>query len=222
MKMSAKLLSHWIKKTFGLQASKASTHVNERRRYSRQSRLFLERLENRDLFSANPAVQSINLTNPASPLTNASSVSYTVTFSETVTGVDATDFQLAETGALTAAITQVTPVSGSVYTVTVSGITGNGTLGLNLVNDGSIHDLAGNNLVGGLRSFQNQQTFATRSRAVSVAVADVNGDGKPDLIVANAGGNSVSVLLGNGDGTFQNPQTFATSCGSLRPWRWRT
>ncbi len=49
---------------------------------------------------------------------------------------------------------------------------------------------------------------------VSVAVADVNGDGKPDLLVANycASGNSctntnfagvVGVLLGNGDGTFQ-------------------
>jgi hypothetical protein len=38
--------------------------------------------------------------------------------------------------------------------------------------------------------------------AESVAVADVNGDGKPDLIVAN-GTNNVGVLLGNGDGTFQ-------------------
>ena len=39
----------------------------------------------------------------------------------------------------------------------------------------------------------------------SVAVADVNGDGKPDLVVANYGSNTVSVLLGNGDGTFQAP-----------------
>ncbi|MGP0017794.1 MAG: Ig-like domain repeat protein [Candidatus Sulfotelmatobacter sp.] len=38
--------------------------------------------------------------------------------------------------------------------------------------------------------------------ATSIAVADVNGDGKPDLVVANGGG-SVGVLLGNGDGTFQ-------------------
>jgi len=50
------------------------------------------------------------------------------------------------------------------------------------------------------------------NQAVSVAVADVNGDGKLDLIVANYCGNSstcpnaegsVGVLLGNGDGTFQ-------------------
>src|SRR5580692_1987189 len=34
-----------------------------------------------------------------------------------------------------------------------------------------------------------------------VAVGDFNGDGKPDLAVAN--GDSVAILLGNGDGTFQ-------------------
>src|SRR5206468_1762617 len=36
----------------------------------------------------------------------------------------------------------------------------------------------------------------------SVAVADVNGDGKPDLVTANFGSNNVSVLLGNGSGGF--------------------
>jgi hypothetical protein len=36
-----------------------------------------------------------------------------------------------------------------------------------------------------------------------VAVGDVNGDGIPDLAAANATANNVSVLLGNGDGSFQ-------------------
>ena len=34
-------------------------------------------------------------------------------------------------------------------------------------------------------SFAAQQTFATGSDPVSVTAADLNGDGKPDLIVAN-------------------------------------
>src|SRR5205814_405368 len=48
----------------------------------------------------------------------------------------------------------------------------------------------------------------------SVAIGDVNGDGRPDLVVANDGSNSVSVLLGNGDGTFQ-AQTKYTTLGAL-------
>jgi FG-GAP repeat len=40
-----------------------------------------------------------------------------------------------------------------------------------------------------------------RAPAVA-AVADLNHDGRPDLVTANAGSNDVSVLLGHGDGTF--------------------
>jgi hypothetical protein len=49
-----------------------------------------------------------------------------------------------------------------------------------------------------------------------VAIADVNRDGRPDLVVANQGSSdsftsgSVAVLLGNGDGTFQTAMTYAS------------
>ena len=61
---------------------------------------------------------------------------------------------------------------------------------------------------------------------ISVAVADVNGDGKPDLIVANECGDStclmgapngtVSVLLGNGDSTFQTAVVYDSGGLSTR------
>lgn len=44
----------------------------------------------------------------------------------------------------------------------------------------------------------------------SVAVADLNGDGKPDLVLPNSNSNNVGVLLGNGDGTFQPVVTYAS------------
>jgi hypothetical protein len=57
---------------------------------------------------------------------------------------------------------------------------------------------------------------------MSVAVADVNGDGKPDLLVVNGCASynncfngTVGVLLGNGDGTFQTAMTYTS--GGLNP-----
>ena len=159
-----------------------------------------------------PALVSISRTTPSAALTDATSVVYTVTFSEPITGVDPTDFQVVKTGTVGTTLTQVTPVSGSVYTVSVSGITGSGSLGLNLVDNGSILDLAGNPLVqsNAIAMFGSSVNFRAGGNPKSVAVADVNGDGKPDLIVANYGSNTVSVLLGNGNGTFQGAHNFST------------
>ena len=47
----------------------------------------------------------------------------------------------------------------------------------------------------------------------SVAIADFNGDGRPDLAVANPTSNTISVLPGNGDGTFQPAVTVGAGTG---------
>ena len=56
-------------------------------------------------------------------------------------------------------------------------------------------------MCGGLKLTAGQPA-GVGSRPTSLVVADLNGDGKPDLAVANLNGTTVSVLLNKGDGTF--------------------
>jgi hypothetical protein len=51
------------------------------------------------------------------------------------------------------------------------------------------------------------------AEAIELAVGDLNGDGKPDVVTANQ--QSFSILLGNGDGTFQTPVTLAVAADSV-------
>lgn len=50
--------------------------------------------------------------------------------------------------------------------------------------------------------------FAAVSSPTFTTIGDFNGDGKPDLAVANNGGTALSVLLGNKDGTFNAKTDF--------------
>ncbi len=56
----------------------------------------------------------------------------------------------------------------------------------------------------------SRKDFAAGNGPRSVAVADFRGVGKLDLAVANRDDDTVSILLGNGDGTFQAQATYAT------------
>jgi hypothetical protein len=173
-----------------------------------------------------PYVVSINTS--AGTFTDPSSISYTVVFSKPVTGVDATDFHLAASGSLRAAVTSVTPSvtsSSATYSVTVSNIIGGGALGLNLVDDGTIHDSTGNKLVPspGVPSFQTAQTIVlpggNTQDAAPVAATYLGSDGQPHPLVFNGVpeivvasddgfGADLTVLRRNGSGTFQVLQNF--------------
>lgn len=48
---------------------------------------------------------------------------------------------------------------------------------------------------------------------ISLSVIDVNGDGNPDALTANIDNNSVSVLLGNGNGGFTSRQDYEVGYG---------
>src|SRR5579863_4328736 len=55
--------------------------------------------------------------------------------------------------------------------------------------------------------------FTVGSSPFSVATGDFNGDGKLDLVIANFGSYDISVLLGNGDGTFQAAVNYGAGSG---------
>ena len=67
-------------------------------------------------------------------------------------------------------------------------------------------------------TFQTPVTYTVGTTPQALAVADVNGDGKPDLIVGTTTGteSQIAVLLGNGDGTFGSPTTFFTYAQASR------
>lgn len=60
-----------------------------------------------------------------------------------------------------------------------------------------------------LMSFSPAVNYAAGAEPQEIVSADFNNDGRPDLLVANSTANSVNVLLGNGNGTFQAPRTSA-------------
>ena len=64
------------------------------------------------------------------------------------------------------------------------------------------------------RLFRAQTAYAVGSHPMFVAIGDFNGDHKPDLVATNLDSDTVSVLIGNGDGTFQTQVTYSTGTGS--------
>lgn len=91
-----------------------------------------------------PIVDSITRID-ASP-TTADQLSYTVTFSESVTDLSTSAFDLTTTGTANGSISSVSG-SGNTYNVTVNSVTGDGTLRLELLAS-QVRDVAGNAAAG--------------------------------------------------------------------------
>jgi hypothetical protein len=68
-------------------------------------------------------------------------------------------------------------------------------------------------------SFRPSVNYSAGITPAAVAVGDFDGDGKLDLAVANVGQEytptTVSILLGNGDGTFQPPSNYPVQVGAI-------
>lgn len=100
---------------------------------------------------------------------NTSGLNFTVTFSESVTGVDVADFTLTTTGVTGASVLSVTG-SGSSYVVNVNPGSGSGTVRLNIIDNDSIIDTVSNRLGGtgtGNGSFTTGASYTVTSVTLS-------------------------------------------------------
>ena len=94
--------------------------------------------------------------------------------------------------------------------VTIGDVNGDGNMDIVTANSSGAEKAVWVVLGRGDGTFVERVDYATAGSPVSVAVKDLNGDLKPDLVAANNSGSDVSVRLGNGDGTFQARHEFAT------------
>jgi len=112
------------------------------------------------------------------------------------------------------------------YSVAIADLNGDGIPDVISANEGqSKTDPQGSISVmlgKGKGKFQAPVNYSSGGQgAFSIAVADVNGDGKLDLVVANGclGSNcstgGVGVLLGKGDGTFKKVVTYSSGAASV-------
>jgi hypothetical protein len=159
-----------------------------------------------------PLVNSIARVGNAN--TNAASVSYTVTFAESVTGVDVSDFILTGTGGASGTIASIVG-SGTTYTVTVNSAAGEGTLRLDLNGSGTgIADAAGNGIAAGFTGGDavtldhTAPTLAIASSSATLAVGETanitftfseDPGGSFVLGDISASGGTMSSLAGSGN-----------------------
>jgi hypothetical protein len=146
-------------------------------------------------------------TNP----TDAASVSFTVQFSEAVTGVDTAspfnDFGLiASAGITDALIASVTPVTGTTYTVRVNTGSGDGTIRLEVIDDDSILNASGQPLGGagaGNGNFTTGESYTVKKSPVNTIVVRFKSAGTYDGWILESGEST------NAGGTFdRNATTF--------------
>lgn len=159
--------------------------------------------------SAAPSIASI--TRVGSATSSASTVDYLVTFSESVSGVDAADFSLTLTGTADGAIAAISG-SGSSYTVTVNNLSGDGIVRLDLNSSGTgIQNGAAVAIAGG---YSAGQTYTLDHTAPAAPAAPVmtsgtdTGSSHSDAITSNTtpsftgvGEANATVTLYDSDGT---------------------
>ena len=153
-----------------------------------------------------PIVTSIVRASPSST-TNATSVDFTVTFSEPVTDVDTADFKLTNTTLTGTSVTGVTGIgaglSYSVYTVTVNTGTGNGTIRLDLPATATIEDSEGNHFFNPYTDGETYTVYKGAAPTVPVLVSPANNALVADYLPTLDWNNSTEVMALANDWSYE-------------------
>ena len=123
-----------------------------------------------------PTVASIERQDPSSSPTNADSLTWRVTFSEDVVGVDATDFEVEVTGPMEATLSVAGVTALTVYDVTASGsgLAGlDGMVTLGFAADRTIADGAGNALASTTPTGANENSYVVDNTEPTVTIMGV-------------------------------------------------
>ncbi len=171
--------------------------------------------------------------------TNATSVHFTVTFSEAVTGVDPIDFTTFVTGDISSATVASVSGSGTIYTVTINLGSGNGTVRLDVLDNDSIVNASNSPLGGpgaGNGNFMGGNQTINQTVVISILRADpdytsadivhfnvtfsksVSGVDASDFVIATSGViSSVAITGVSGSGnTYVVTMSTGTGDGTLR------
>lgn len=138
-----------------------------------------------------PTVLSIVRKSQTTELTNANSVEYTVTFSETVTGVDVSDFQMSLGSTPLSSINSVVG-SGETYTVTVGTGVGDGIVAINLRTSGTgITNQVSNPILSG---FGPSETYTIDKSGPTLSAVRI-GSGNFSYVAYAKVGSTVALLF---------------------------
>ena len=113
-----------------------------------------------------PEVSSITRQSPATASTNATTVTFRVTFNEGVTNVDLTDFALS--GTASGSLNAITPNSTSEYDIDVVSVSGEGSLNLDFAGGQNVTDNIGNAFAGTINSEEEYTIDNTAPEVTSI------------------------------------------------------